>query len=115
MSSISEDLKASAIVDNIILLNYVEISTQLRRAITVPKVRGTAIPQKTREYVIEKGGIRLLDEERGEAGKLEDVPQLPFSSYYGLLSRAPARHSPIIEERIASGEEMPKSPKMKRM
>lgn len=114
LSQISEDFKVSAIVDNIVLLNYVEISTQLRRAITVPKARGKSIPQKTREFVIEHGGIRLLDETRGEAAQIEDVPQLPFSSYYGLLSRAPARHSPIIEERIASGEELPKSPKLKR-
>lgn len=110
LSQISEDLKASAIVDNIILLNYVEISTQMRRAITVPKARGTSIPQKTREFIIERGGIRVLDEEFNE--EIEEVPQLPFSSYYGVLSRAPARHSPLIESRIMKGEELPDSPKM---
>lgn len=106
LSQISEHLKASAIVDNIVLLNYVEISTHLRRAITVPKVRGTKIPQTTQEFVIEEGGIRLLDDKKVN---VEEVPQLPLSSYYGVLSRAPARHSPVIEEKIAKGEGLPES------
>lgn len=109
LSQISLELKASAIVDNIILLNYVEISTQMRRAITVPKVRGAKIPQKTREFVIETGGIRLIDEEKDFKGSVDEVPQLPFSAYYGVLSRAPARKSPVIEESIAKGEGMPES------
>lgn len=109
LSQISVELKASAVVDNIILLNYVEISTQMRRAITVPKVRGAKIPQKTREFLIEEGGIRLLDEEKEFNGNVEPVPQLPFSSYYGVLSRAPARKSPAIEDAIANGEELPES------
>ena len=105
LSQISESMNASAVVDNIILLNYVEISTQMRRAITVPKSRGSAIPQRTREYVIEKGGLRLIDEERNP--EVEEVPQLPFSAYYGVLSRAPARHSPAIDSKIMKGEELP--------
>lgn len=107
LSQISEELKASAIVDNIILMNYVEISTQMRRAITVPKARGSAIPQRTREFIIDEGGIRLVDEKVPE--EIEEVPQLPFSSYYGVLSRAPARHSPMIESKILNGEELPES------
>lgn len=106
LSQISEDLKASSVVDNIILLNYVEISTQMRRAITVPKSRGTLIPQITREFIIEEGGIRLLNDRRAD---IEEVPQLPFSSYYGILSRAPARQSPLIEERIMRGGGLPES------
>jgi circadian clock protein KaiC len=39
ISQISDHLKSSAIVDNIVLLNYVEISTLIRRAITIPKAR----------------------------------------------------------------------------
>lgn len=109
LSQISVALKASAIVDNIVLLNYVEISTQLRRAITVPKVRGTKIPQKTKEFIIEEGGIKFIDENKGEAANVEEVPQLPLSAYYGVLSRAPARQSPVIEEKIASGESLPGS------
>lgn len=106
LSQISEDLKASAVMDNIVLLNYVEISTKIRRAITVPKSRGTNIPQKTREVVIEHGGMRVIDE---KSESVEEVPQLPFSSYYGILSRAPVRQSPLIEGSIARGEELPES------
>lgn len=106
LSQISEHLKASAIVDNIVLLNYVEISTRLRRAITVPKVRGTKIPQTTQEFVIEEGGVKLIDDSKSS---VDEVPQLPLSSYYGVLSRAPARQSPVIEEKIASGEGLPTS------
>jgi circadian clock protein KaiC len=37
------------------------------------------------------------------------VPQLPFSAYYGLLSRSPTRTSPALEEAIAQGEDLPAS------
>ena len=106
ISQISETLSGSQLVDNIVLLSYVEVSTQLRRAIAVPKVRGRHNLQITREYVIERGGLHILPEPEARA---EPVPQLPFSSYYGLLARAPARRSPVIEEAIASGEPLPES------
>ena len=96
-------------VDNIILLNYVEISTLLRRAIAVPKVRGSKNVQMTREYVIQQGGITLLDEP-DEKSSVGAVPQLPFSSYYGLLSRSPSRRSPLIEEAVSQGKALPDSP-----
>ena len=108
LSQISEELKGSHLVDNIILLNYVEISTVLRRAIAIPKVRGSRNIQVTREYVIADGGLQLLDEEMGSAAT-GVVPQLPFSSYYGLLSRSPSRQSPVIEDAIAQGEKLPAS------
>ncbi len=113
LSQISVDLKASAIVDNIVLLSYVEISTKLRRAILVPKVRGASIPQVTREFFIEKNGIRIVEDDRVQAKEYEEVPQLPLSSYYGILSRAPARQSPLLEGKIVRGEEMPSSPKIR--
>lgn len=109
LSQISEELKGSHLVDNIILLTYVEISTVLRRAIAVPKVRGSRNQQITREYVIGEGGLSLLDENAGNADPSGVVPQLPFSSYYGLLSRSPSRQSPLIEDAIAQGSKMPES------
>jgi circadian clock protein KaiC len=98
VSQMSETTKASPIVDNIILLNYVEFSNRLRRAITVPKARGTSPSRLTREYRIVKGGIEL--DRLEEAEQAESVPQLPFSSYYGVLARAPARRSPVIDEQV---------------
>jgi circadian clock protein KaiC len=105
VSQISQELKASTIVDNIILLNYVEFSNRLRRAITVPKARGSAPHRSTREYTIREGGIVLLPES-AEAGGRDghSVPQLPFSSYLGVLARSPARNSPIISSAM---ENMP--------
>ena len=100
-------------MDNIILLSYVEISTKLRRALLVPKVRGAAIPQTTREFLIEAGGIKIVEEDKVQAREYEEVPQLPLSSYYGILSRAPARQSPLLEGKIARGEAMPKSPRIR--
>jgi circadian clock protein KaiC len=114
ISQISENIKASHLVDNIVLMNYVEISTKIRRAITVPKARGSKNVSRTREFVIGQGGIALLSEDRGEAGQIDEVPQLPFSSYYGILARSPARHSPVIEERLATGDALPRSPKMEK-
>jgi circadian clock protein KaiC len=107
VSQISEELKGSHLVDNIILLNYVEISTRLRRAIAVPKVRGSNNIQTTREYMIGQGGISLVDET--DEPDLGTVPQLPFSSYYGLLARSPSRRSPIIEEAVLQGKSLPGS------
>jgi circadian clock protein KaiC len=109
VSQISEELKGSHLVDNIILLNYVEISTVLRRALAVPKVRGSRNVQVTREYEIGVGGLLLLDE---RASDIQAVPQLPFSSYYGLLSRSPSRQSPAVEEALANGAPLPDSARL---
>ena len=106
VSQISEELKGSHLVDNIILLNYVEISTVLRRAIAIPKVRGSRNLQVTREYAIGVGGLLLVDESTTDT---QAVPQLPFSSYYGLLSRSPSRQSPAVEEAVANGAPLPES------
>ena len=108
LSQISEELKGSHLVDNIILLNYVEISTRLRRAIAVPKVRGTNNLQLTLEYVIGQGGIIVMDDD-SQAEDGNAVPQLPFSSYYGLLARSPSRRSPVIEEALSQGKGLPES------
>jgi len=106
LSQISEELKGSHLVDNIVLLNYVEISTRLRRAIAIPKVRGSKNLQTTREYIIGKGGIILVDDPADTENAAIAVPQLPFSAYYGLLSRSPSRRSPIIEEAVSTGKTM---------
>lgn len=107
VSQISKDIKASAIVDNIVLLSYVEISTLLRRAITVPKSRGSKPAQRTKEYLIQQGGISILDDE--SISNVASVPQLPLSSYYGVLARSPTRTSPVIDESLASGSDLPAS------
>jgi circadian clock protein KaiC len=85
------DFPVSSIVDNIILLNYVELGNTLHRAVTVAKARGSANQFITREFTIGQGGIALVPVDHAHA-----LPILPFSSYYGLLSRAPTRLSPAV-------------------
>ena len=86
------DFAISSIVDNLILMNFVELGSSLRRAITVAKARGSEHEFVTREYTIGQGGITLLPMEEGKP-----LPALPFQSYYGLLSRAPTRLSPDLQ------------------
>src|SRR5208282_2455405 len=60
------DYAVSSIVDNLILMNFVELGTSLRRAITVAKARGSEHEFVTREYTIGPGGISLLPIEEGK-------------------------------------------------
>ena len=85
------DFPVSSIVDNIVLLNFVELGNTLHRAITVAKARGSANQFVTREFTIGPGGITLVPEDAAMA-----LPVLPFQNYYGLLSRAPTRLSPAL-------------------
>lgn len=114
VSQISQELKGLHLVDNIILLRYVEISTRLRRAIAVPKVRGSKNKniQMTREYVSGNGGISHLDESVVAGKDAAPVPQLPFSSYCGLLACSPSRKSPTIEDAVAHVKALPDSPEL---
>jgi circadian clock protein KaiC len=85
------EFPVSSIVDNIVLLNFVELGNTLHRAITVAKARGSANRFMTREFTIGPGGISLVPLDEAKA-----LPVLPFQSYYGLLSRAPTRLSPAV-------------------
>jgi circadian clock protein KaiC len=85
------EFPVSSVVDNIVLLNFVELSNTLHRAITVAKARGSANQFVTREFTIGPGGIALVPVDQAQA-----LPVLPFQSYYGLLSRAPTRLSPTM-------------------
>jgi circadian clock protein KaiC len=85
------EFPVSSMVDNIVLLNFVELSNTLHRAITVVKARGSAHQFVTREFTIGPGGIALVPVDQAQA-----LPVLPFASYYGVLSRAPTRLSPTV-------------------
>jgi circadian clock protein KaiC len=85
------EFPVSSMVDNIVLLNFVELGSTLHRAITVAKARGSDNRFVTREFTIGLGGITLLPVDESVA-----LPVLPFQSYYGLLSRAPTRLSPRL-------------------
>jgi len=62
-----------------------------KQIVRVAKAGGSEHQFVTREFKIGPGGISLVPIEEGKA-----LPMLPFNSYYGLLSRAPTRHSPDL-------------------
>lgn len=66
----------SAFMDAVILLRYVEINSEMRKAISVLKIRGSNHDKDIREIVINKKGIEI---------------KLPFSEYSGVLSGNPTK------------------------
>jgi circadian clock protein KaiC len=90
LSSMLGDLRVSSLVDNIILMNWVELGDTFRHALTVAKARAMPTNRVTHECEIRDGsGMVVLPREVHLA-----PPVAPFAGYYGLLSRAPERHTP---------------------
>lgn len=85
MSRFMPEAGISSIVDNIILLNFVELGDRLHRALTVVKARGSNHTLTTREYVIGQGGLDVLPPEDAA------IDGSAFGNYFNLLSRAPTR------------------------
>ncbi len=85
MSSVSGENAMSSLVDNILLLNWVELGDEFRLALTVAKMRANPTHRVTHECEVVNGeGMRVLPRQVPPAA-------LPFASYLGLLSRAPER------------------------
>ena len=64
----------STLTDSIILLRYVEMFGEMKRGLTVLKMRGSAHDKAIREFTIGKGGMQM--------GR-------PFRNVTGILSGAP--------------------------
>jgi circadian clock protein KaiC len=77
----------STLTDSIILLRYVEMFGEMKRGLTVLKMRGSAHDKAIREFTIGKGGMQM-----GRA----------FRNVTGILSGAPMHVSPGDVERIWS-------------
>ena len=89
VSSMGGEFRVSSLVDNILLLNWVELGDTFRKALTVAKARAMPTSRVTHECEIRPGsGLAVLPRQIRMA-----VPALPFASYFGLLSRAPERRS----------------------
>ncbi|MGH7906176.1 MAG: RAD55 family ATPase [Candidatus Binataceae bacterium] len=89
MSSMMGQFALSSLVDNILLMNWVELGESFRLGLTVAKMRANPVRRTTREYEISApGGVRILPYETAV------FPVPPFSRYYGLISRSPERHRP---------------------
>lgn len=87
MSSMMGDFAMSSLVDNILLMNWVEIGDTFRLGLTVAKMRANPTTRTAFECEIVNGqGMRVLQRALPSA-----IPQMPFSGYQGLISRAPTR------------------------
>lgn len=90
MSSVMGPYGVSSLVDNIILLNFVELGDSLRQALTVVKMRANPADRTTRECEIVNGhGMRVLPRELPGVA----TSQTPFAGYRGLVARSPERHA----------------------
>jgi circadian clock protein KaiC len=69
----------SFLVDNIILLRYVEIESTMQRAIVVLKTRGSEHAKEIRRYEIGAGGLKVLDVFEGREGILSGMPYRALS------------------------------------
>ena len=85
MNSMMGDFAMSSLVDNIILMNWVELGDSFRLGMTIAKMRANPVDRITRECEVLNGqGMRVLP-------RALPVPKLPFSAYTGLVSRSPER------------------------
>lgn len=69
----------SFVVDNIILLRYVEIESAMRRAIVVLKTRGSNHVKDIRRYEIATGGLHVREVFEDREGLLSGVPHRSLS------------------------------------
>jgi len=87
MSSMMGDFAMSSLVDNIILMNWIELGDTFRLGLTVAKMRANPTVRTTHECEIVDGqGMRVLPRQ------MKVPAQIAFSGYQGLISRAPERH-----------------------
>ena len=99
MSSMMGSFAMSSLVDNIILMNWVEIGDAFRLGLTVAKMRANPTTRATFECeILSDRGMRVLPRQL-PAG----IQSLPFSRYQGLISRAPTRH-PHSRQTADAGE-----------
>ncbi|HUQ99984.1 MAG TPA: circadian clock protein KaiC [Gemmatimonadaceae bacterium] len=75
----------STLTDSIILLRYVEMFGDMKRGLTVLKMRGSWHDKAIREFTIDKGGMQM--------GR-------PFRNVTGILSGSPVHVSPADIERV---------------
>ena len=64
----------STLTDSIILLRYVEMFGEMKRGLTVLKMRGSAHDKAIREFTIDKGGMKMGNAFRNVTGILAGAP-----------------------------------------
>jgi len=97
------DFGGSFIADTVILLRLVEVSGELKKAISVIKARGTSHDPTLRELVFTPRGLKVGAPFENLAGLLTGVPtaQRPvaFEAYFGEVSPEQQRIASILGER----------------
>ncbi len=87
MSSMMGDFAMSSLVDNIVLMNWIETGDAFRLGLTVAKMRANPTTRVTHECEVLSGkGMRVLPR------RLPPPVVQPFSGYRGLISRSPTRY-----------------------
>jgi circadian clock protein KaiC len=81
------DTHISTLTDSIILLRYVEIYGEMRRGLTVLKMRGSMHDKDIREFTIDNQGMHISK---------------PFRNITGILTGSPLHVSPAEMDRIES-------------
>jgi hypothetical protein len=95
MSSMMGDFAMSSLVDNIVLMSWVELGDAFRLGLTVAKMRANPCSRVTYECEVRNGeGMHVLPRQ------LPIRLPVPFSGYQALISRAPTRRP----ESTATGE-----------
>ena len=97
-SSITES-HISTLTDSIILLRYVEMFGEMKRGLTVLKMRGSMHDKRIREFSIDADGMHL--------GR-------PFRNVTGILAGAPVHVNPSDLERAWSAFETHADPTSRR-
>jgi circadian clock protein KaiC len=91
MSSMMGDFAMSSLVDNILLLNWIELGDSFRLGLTVAKMRANPTSHVTHECEVVNGqGMRVLPRKL-PAG----APARGFATYRGLISRSPERQPDV--------------------
>ena len=89
MASMMGSFAMSSLVDNILLLNWVELGDRFRLGLTIAKMRANPVNRTTREVEIFDGrGMQVLPHTLRVPAEQQEHP---FSTYAGLVSRAPER------------------------
>jgi len=90
MASMMGQLAMSSLVDNILLMNFIELGDAFRLGLTVAKMRSNPVNRTTHECeVVDGKGMRVLPRQLPSA-----LPPTAFSAYNSLISRSPERRLP---------------------
>ena len=81
------DMELSTFFDQIILLRYIEIESELRKGLVILKMRGSDHDRRMREIAFGKGGLRIAAD---------------FSDYEGVMTGHVRRVTRSMEEKLHS-------------